>query len=250
MMRAIFLGTNGWYDTKTGNTTCILIETEDYFIILDAGNGLYKIDQYITSTSTKLIYLFLSHFHLDHIVGLHILSKFNFSQGMRIYGQIGTKNILDTIINEPYTVPFSKLPFKMGVYELPKGGHNIPFSVKCKFLLHSSKCMGYRFEIDGKIISYCADTGICENAIELARNADLLIAECSFKMGHRNAEWQHLNPEDAVQIAKEAKAKKLALIHFDANIYRSREERIEVQAEMKKVFENLIVTFDNMDIEI
>jgi ribonuclease BN (tRNA processing enzyme) len=249
-MKVIFLGTNGWYDTETGNTISTLIETEGYFIILDAGNGLYKIDQYITSTSKKPIYLFLSHFHLDHIVGLHILSKFNFSLGMRIYGQIGTKNILDTIINEPYTVPFAKLPFKIDVYELSEGRHNIPFSVKCKFLLHSSKCIGYRFELDGKIITYCPDTGICENAIELARDADLLIAESSFKMGQRNAEWQHLNPEDAVQIATEANAKKLALVHFDANIYRSLEERIEVQEEMKKVFENLIVTFDNMDIEI
>ncbi|MBC8520654.1 MAG: MBL fold metallo-hydrolase [Methanomicrobia archaeon] len=247
-MKTIFLGTNGWYDTETGNTTCTLIETDDCFVILDAGNGLYKIDQYIRSK--KPIYLFLSHSHLDHIVGLHILNKFTFSQGMRIYGQAGTKDILDTIINEPYTVPIAKLPFKVGVYELLEGRHSIPLSVECKFLLHSSKCLGYRFELDGKIIAYIPDTGICENAIELAENADLLVAECSFKMGQRNAEWQHLNPEDAVQIAKEANTKKLALIHFDANIYRSLEERIEVQEKMKKVFKNLIVTFDNMELEI
>jgi len=249
-MKTIFLGTNGWYDTETGNTTCILIEAEDYFIILDAGNGFYKIDQYIASTNKKPIYLFLSHFHLDHIVGLHILNKFNFDQGMRIYGQAGTKDILDTIINEPYTVPIAKLPFEVDVYELPEGLHNIPFLVECKFLLHSSKCLGYRFELDGKIIAYIPDTGICETAIELAENADLLITECSFKMGQRNAEWQHLNPEDAVQIAKEANAKKLALNHFDANIYRSLEERIEVQEKMKKIFKNLIVTFDNMEMGI
>jgi ribonuclease BN (tRNA processing enzyme) len=245
-MKAIFLGTNGWYDTETGNTTCILIEADDYFIILDAGNGIYKIDQYIRSK--KPIYLFLSHFHLDHIVGLHTLNKFDFSQGIRIYGQVGTKGILKTIINEPYTVPFAKLPFKVEVYELPEGLHNIPFLVKCKFLLHSSKCMGYRFELDGKIITYIPDTGICENAIELSENADLLIAECSFKIGQRNTEWPHLNPEDAVQIAKEARAKKLALIHFDANIYKTLQERIEVQEKMKGIFGNLIVTFDNMEI--
>ena len=249
-MKVIFLGTNGWYDTGTGNTTCTLIETDKYFIILDAGNGLYKIDQYITSTSKKPIYLFLSHFHLDHIVGLHILNKFNFRQGIRIYGQAGTKNILNTIINEPYTVPFAKLPFKIDAYDLSEGLHNIPFSVKCKFLLHSSKCYGYRFELDEKIITYCPDTGICENAMELSENADLLIAECSFKIGQRNAEWQHLNPEDAAQIAKEASAKKLAMIHFDANIYRSHEERIEVQEKMKKAFKKVIVTFDNMEMEI
>ena len=249
-MKVLFLGTNGWYDTDTGNTTCILIEADDYFVILDAGNGFYKIDPYITSTNKKPIYLFLSHFHLDHIVGLHILNKFDFSQGMRIYGQAGTKDILDTIINEPYTVPFAKLPFEVEVYELSEGQHNIPFAVECKFLLHSSKCLGYRFELDGKIITYCPDTGICENAIELAANADLLITECSFKMGQRNAEWQHLNPEDAVQIAKEANAKKLALIHFDASIYRSLDERIEVQEKMRDIFKNLIVTFDNMEMEI
>ena len=247
-MKVIFLGTNGWYDTKTGNTTCILIEADDYFIILDAGNGIYKVDQYIRSK--KPIYLFLSHFHLDHIVGLHILNKFNFSQGMHIYGHAGAKDILNTIINEPYTIPFAKLPFKVEIYELSEGLRNIPFLVECKYLFHSSRCLGYRFELDGKILTYIPDTGICKNAIELAENADLLIAECSFKVGQRNVEWQHLNPEDAVKIAKEAGAKKLALLHFDASIYRSLKERIEVQEKMKKEFENLIVTFDNMEIEI
>lgn len=29
-MRIIFLGTNGWYDTDTGNTVCILLESKDY----------------------------------------------------------------------------------------------------------------------------------------------------------------------------------------------------------------------------
>lgn len=247
-MNVIFLGTNGWYDTETGNTVCTLIETDDYFIILDAGNGIYKVDQYIRSK--KPIYLFLSHFHLDHIIGLHILNKFNFCQGMHIYGQAGIKNILNTIIDEPYTIPFTKLPFKVEVYELSERLYNIPFLVEYKYLFHSSKCLGYRFELDEKILTYIPDTGICKNAIELAENADLVIAECSFKLGQRNVEWQHLNPEDAVKIAKDAGAKKLALLHFDASIYRSLEERIEVQKKMKKEFENFIVTFDDMEIEI
>jgi ribonuclease BN (tRNA processing enzyme) len=249
-VKVIFLGTNGWYDTETGNTVCTLVETDKYYIILDAGNGIYKIDQYITSTNKKPIYLFLSHFHLDHIAGLHILNKFNLSQGMRIYGQVGTKDILDTIINEPYTVPFAKLPFKVEVYELPEGLHNIPFLVKCKFLLHSSKCLGFRFELDGKIITYIPDTGICENAIELAEDADLLITECFFKMGQRNAEWPHLNPEDAAQIAKEAKAKRLALLHFDANIYKTIQDRKQAQEKARETFNNTLAALDNMQIEI
>jgi len=46
-MQVIFLGTNGWYDSPTGNTICTLINSDKYHIILDAGNGLYKADRYI-----------------------------------------------------------------------------------------------------------------------------------------------------------------------------------------------------------
>ncbi len=250
MVKAIFLGTNGWYDTGTGNTSCTLIETDKYFLILDAGNGIYKLDQYIPNNSKKPVNLFISHFHLDHIIGLHILNKFNFRQGMYIYGQAGTKAILDVLINTPFTVPLSKLPFKVNALELSEGVHNIPFSVECRFLLHSSNCLGYRFHIDGKIIAYCPDTGICENAIKLANNADLLIAECSFKSGQSNPLWPHLNPEDASQIANEAKARKLALIHFDANIYRTLKERKEAETIAKKIFQNTFAAIDNMQIQV
>ena len=45
-MDVIFLGTNGWYDSDTGNTICILIESDDYYIVLDAGNGIDKLYRY------------------------------------------------------------------------------------------------------------------------------------------------------------------------------------------------------------
>lgn len=247
-MRVVFLGTNGWYDTETGNTTCTLIETDNYFIILDAGNGLHKIGQYIRSK--KPIYLFLSHFHLDHIVGLHILNKFNFGQGINIYGQAGTKNILNTIINEPYTVPIDKLPFKVNIYELSEGVHKIPFLVKCLFLQHSSKCLGFRFEIDGKIITYCPDTGVCGNAVELAKDADLFIADCSYAPGQQSKEWPHLNPQEAAKIAKEAGVKKLALIHFDANIYQTLQKRKTAEKKATEIFSNTIIAVDDMVIEV
>lgn len=247
-MKIIPLGTNGWYDTETGNTVCTLVETDNYFIILDAGNGLHKIGHYITDK--KPIYIFLSHFHLDHIAGLHILNKFNFSQGVSIYGQVGTKDILNKIINEPYTVPFDKLPFKVRIYELSEGMHNLPFSVECLFLYHSSKCLGFRFEIDGKIITYCSDTGICENAVKLAKKVDILITECSLKSGQRDDNWPHLNPRDAAKIAKKAMVKKLVLTHFDANIYQSFKEREKAWVDAKEIFNNVIMATDGLQIEV
>jgi ribonuclease BN (tRNA processing enzyme) len=78
----------------------------------------------------------------------------------------------------------------------------------------------------------------------------LLIAECSFKRGQRNYEWPHLNPDDAVAIADEARVKKLVLVHFDADVYKTLKERIEVQEEMRMVFENLVVSFDNLQLKV
>lgn len=106
-MRLIFLGTNGWYDTPTGNTLSILLETRKEYIILDAGNGLYKIDRHITMD--KPIYLFISHFHLDHVVGLHILNKFNLSRGIEVYGPPGTKKFLTQLIRQPFTANLANL---------------------------------------------------------------------------------------------------------------------------------------------
>jgi len=33
-MKITFLGTNGWYDTRTGNTICTLIGASSYFVVV------------------------------------------------------------------------------------------------------------------------------------------------------------------------------------------------------------------------
>lgn len=242
-MKIYFLGTNGWYDTKTGNTVCTLIDTDRYYLILDAGNGLYKVDRYIKRE--KPVYLFLSHFHLDHIIGLHTLNKLNFKQGLRIYGQKGTRSILSKVVNKTFTAPFKNLPFKVSIHELSEGWHRIPFYLKCKFLKHVTKCLGYRFEIEDKIITYCTDTAYCRNAVDLAKGADVLISECSYKSGKNDEKWPHLNPLSAARIAKEARAKRLALTHFDADVYQHLSSRKKAEIDSRRVFLQSMVAYDD-----
>lgn len=246
-MEIVFMGTNGWYDTAAGNTISVLVNSRSCHVILDAGNGIYKADQYIKDD--KPVYLLLSHFHLDHIEGLHVLNKFRFDQGLRIYGQKGTRKVLDTIVNEPFTVPLARLPFPVEVHELSSGPYKIPFALECQFLDHASPTMGYRFELDGKAVAYIPDTGICENALKLAADVDLMIAECAHLPGERSPEWPHLNPQDAADIAIAARARQLALVHFDAARYRTVQDRIEA-AKTVRNFENLIVAQDDMVITV
>ncbi len=247
-MKVTFLGTNGWYDTVTGNTCSVLIQSDAFDIILDAGNGIAKADNYCTQD--KQTCLFISHFHIDHIAGLHTLVKFRFSRGLNIFGQVGTTAILNTLVAEPFTVPLNQLPYSVSIVELEAGEHTLPFPVECLPLVHPVPCYGYRMTIDGKVITYCTDTGVCDNAITLARNADLLITECGLKPGQENPDWPHLNPENAIHIAQEAHAKRLALMHFGAEVYRTLDDRREVQNRFGKECPGLVVATDDLTIEI
>jgi len=112
-LKVIFLGTNGWFDTKTGNTICTLIQTKTCNIILDAGMGLVKADKYLDDSLPT--YMFLSHLHLDHISGLHALAKFKFSQGITVFIAKQLKTGLLEYLDQPFTMPIKRLPFKLNI---------------------------------------------------------------------------------------------------------------------------------------
>jgi ribonuclease BN (tRNA processing enzyme) len=247
-MQVTFLGTNGWYDTPTGNTISVLVRTSEYDIIFDAGNGISKVDRYITQD--KLVYLFLSHLHIDHICGLQTLCKFKFKNGLEIFTQEGTRNQLINFINEPYTIPIAELPYKVSIKELVEGVHHLPFTIECRSLVHITPCFGYRLELDGKVIAYCTDTLVCDNAIEIAHDADLLILECGMKLGESSQNSHHIGPADAIYTARKAHAKRLALVHFGPEAYPTLADRDAVKLAFILQFPELIVTRDDMTIEV
>lgn len=248
MGKIIFLGTNGWYDTETGNTISILIKLEKFNLILDAGSGISKLDKYIDVDDDKPAYLFLSHFHLDHISGLHTISKNHFPGGLFLLGGPGIKENLSVIINQPFTLPFSEMNFHTEIMELPKESRLLPFHCEILPMVHSSPCFGITVAVEDKRIVYCPDTGYCENAVKLANKADVLITECAFLTGHVNKGWPHLNPETAAKIAVEALAKKLILTHFEARRYTSLDMRKEAEKIARLVFPESFASYDGMEV--
>lgn len=248
-MKIIFLGTNGWFDTNTGVTPCILIDSKKAYIVLDAGGGIYKLDRHITD-SNKPIYLFISHLHIDHIWGLHILQKFRFQQGMTICVPKNLGKSLKTFMNTPFTFSMDKLNTKTTMIELSEGDHTNPCFVSCIQLFHSSLNFGYRFTIEDKIIAYSGDTGICDNSMKFAQNVDLLVHECSFEPGHHKSVWGHATPEAAAQLAKDAHAGRLLLTHFDPCFYPTLEKRKEAEKVAKMIFSNSHTVVDDEVIEV
>ncbi len=248
-MKITFLGTNGWYSSPTGDTPCILIDTNEYHLVLDAGNGIYKLDQYIKDE--KPIYLFISHFHLDHVSGLHILNKFSFKQGIDVYLGTGRTKDFNTLVSIPFTVGYIPKPeniynlkTEIRLHELSEEGESIPFKAYAIEQHHAYRDHGFRLEVDSKIVSYTGDCGYTEQAKKLALNADVLIAESGSKQIKQPDIWGHLDPTLAAALAKESNVKQLILTHFGADMFTTIESRNVALEEARKVFPNTFVAKD------
>ncbi len=247
MIKVTFLGTNGWYDTPTGNTVSVLVETDERYIVLDAGFGFYKVKEMVRPG--KPVSLFISHLHLDHIIGLHTLPLFKFPQGIDIYAPKGYEKLLRAFLRRPFTSPPLLLPVKLRFHDITKATR-FPFGFECLRLRHSVPCYGYRFDIDGIALSYCTDTGLCNNLKRLARGADLFMAECALAPGDKSPNLFHITPETAARTAREANAGKLALFHFDPGKYPTLAHRKEAEAAARAIFPDTIAANDGIVITL
>jgi len=85
--------------------------------------------------------------------------------------------------------------------------------VSSKSMAHLPGSVGYRIEwSDGRSVVISGDTGICENIVNLATGADLLVLECSFP-DEKKVEG-HLTPSLAGRIARESGCRRLLLTHL------------------------------------
>lgn len=105
----------------------------------------------------------------------------------------------------------------------------------------SSKSLTYLEK--GKKITIILDTGMAPNAIELAKDSDVLIIESTFSSGEKEqaVEYLHLTAEDAATIAKKANVSRLILTHVSQR-YEHKLKIIEKEA--KKIFKNTSIVKD------
>lgn len=94
----------------------------------------------------------------------------------------------------------------------------------------------------GDSIAVVIDTRYCQNAINIAKDAKILLCESTYQEEHRDLAYKHfhLTAKEAATIAKQANAKKLILTHFSAR-YQSLKE---FETEAKTVFPNVFIADD------
>lgn len=246
-MKVTFLGTNGWYDTATGNTPCVLIETDEQYIVLDAGFGFYKVKD--IAKPGKPVMLFISHLHLDHLIGLHTLPLFKFPQGIDIYVPSRLERALRAFLKRPFTSPPIQLPSRIRFHPVSSGS-GLPFGFDMRRLRHSVSCHGYRFELKDGVVTYCTDTGSCANIDRLASGADLLITECAMAPGDKSPNLFHLTPQTAARHASRSQVRRLALFHFDPGKYPTLSHRAAAEDASREIFAETIAANDGTEIRV
>jgi len=100
----------------------------------------------------------------------------------------------------------------------------------------------------GKKISFVADTAYCNAAINLAKDADLLVCESTYldDLKEKASNYKHLTAKQAAEIAKKSKVKKLILTHFSQRYKNIK----EIEKEAKSVFKNSFCATDLMVLEL
>lgn len=106
-----------------------------------------------------------------------------------------------------------------------------------------------------KKISYCSDTLFSENAVELSKDADLLIHEATFSDDNKTEarESFHSTIEDAVRVAISSNVKRLVLTHISPRYQKSKKNKHnwdKFKEEAIKRYPNVILAEDFMEIKI
>ena len=213
-MKVYALGTAGWIPGKN-ETSCFMVETENALFLLDAGTGIanlmhYKdvLDRYPT------IHLLLSHYHLDHTIGLIYLDPLVRNKELIIYGpglpyyKYSTEYYMRSLLRpEFFSRRIEDFATKVTCKDYPTSVFSLSGStVSVKEQTHSSP--SFRISIDNKLV-YATDTAF--NASDWANvKADVLLHEC-WEVENTNA--KHTSLAKLMQELPQDAFSQILLIH-------------------------------------
>jgi ribonuclease Z len=220
MSKLIILGTSNAVPTEDHENTHMVLVGGEHSVLIDcASSPILRLERAGVNPN-DLTDLILTHFHPDHVSGVPLLLMDMWLMGRRrplnIHGLDYTLDRLKQLMaafdwsNWPnfFPVIFNPLPEKEMTQALDCGEWRVFASPVC----HMIPTIGLRIEFrpSGKVLAYSCDTEPCPQVVQLAENADVLIHESTGEApGHTSA-------AQAGQIAAQAQAKTLYLIHYNA----------------------------------
>jgi ribonuclease Z len=218
MPKVLILGSsNAIPDENHENSHMALIGDERLVLIDCVSNPIVRLRKAGLDVD-NLTDLILTHFHPDHVSGVPLLLMDLWLLGrkreLRIYGLDYTLDRLETLMEmygwESWPRFFPVEMNRLAEKEMNLVQENDQWRIYSSPVSHIIPNIGLRIEFphSKKVFAYSCDTEPCSEVVHLARNSDVLIHESAGKsLGHSSA-------AQAGQIAKEAQAKHLYLIHY------------------------------------
>ena len=254
-MQFIVLGSGTSIPLSDRSSPSMALILENRTILFDLGPGSVRQLTKAGLDFEAIDQIFITHFHPDHTADLiHFLfasrtpSIVERRRPFVVSGPRGIKELirnLQAVYGDWLTLP----PHVMAIEEF-EAGTSVQrdydgFRIITAPTNHTPHSLAYRLEsLSGKCIVYSGDTGFCDEIVDLADRADLLVLECAFPDGM--AVQGHLTPSQAGRIASLANAKQLLLTHFYPECL-----EIDIAEQCRKTFQGkLILGEDLMKIQV
>jgi ribonuclease Z len=244
-MRILLLGTTGYHPNDQRHTACFLLP--DLGIAFDAGTGMYRVGRHL---ATETLDIFLSHSHLDHVVGLTYFFSLQAEKPVKCITVHGDSKKLTAVRDQLFAADL--FPVKPSYQwepledrtQLSNGAVIEAFPIE-----HPGGAIGYRLSFEGKSLAYVSDTTAKAGAdyIRHIRGVDLLLHECNFPNGQNELAKKtgHSCIDEVARVAAEAAVKRLVLVHFDPLMPIPPRDF----ASADRIFPGLVAGEDNMELD-
>jgi ribonuclease BN (tRNA processing enzyme) len=245
-MKLVLLGTTGYHPNERRHTACMFLP--EVGVVLDAGTGMFRLPQHLT---TKTLDIFLTHAHLDHVVGLTFLLGIAPRSKLERIAVHGEAEKLGAIREHLYTPLLFPVAPNFDLVPLRKEEPLLQSGKLTHFpLVHPGGTVGFRLDWPDRSLAYVTDT-TATNAcpyLEAIRGVDVLLHECYFadEQAELAAKTGHSHTSAVARLAKEAGVGTLVLVHIAP--HSSERDPIGL-AVANKIFEPTFLGEDGMEID-
>lgn len=249
-MKLHILGSGTCVPTLRRGSSGYALELPKSTILLDCGSGTtWKLGK-VGIDYLEVDHIFITHFHPDHtadLIAFLFATKYPHPSRYRekplvIWGPKGFTDLytsLKSAYNDwiaPDLLTVKEIDGAPVVFE--------DFKIIAGPTLHTENSIAYRIESNGKSLVYSGDTGYTEKLIELAKDTDLLLIECSFPDELKF--HAHLTPTEVGKIGKASGARKIIITHLYSDC-----DEIDTIGQVRKYVDvDVILAEDLMGIDV